>query len=77
LPAPPGSLVLEILSPGDETWEKLPFYAAHDVDEVLIVDPIDRTIAWLGLRDGEYHPLDRSALIEIGPVELTDRLDWP
>jgi hypothetical protein len=26
-------LVVEIVSPGDETWQKLPFYAAHQVDE--------------------------------------------
>ena len=29
-------LVIEIVSPGDDTWKKLPFYAAHDVDELLI-----------------------------------------
>jgi len=71
------ALVLEILSPGDETWQKLPFYAAHDVDEILIVDPTERTVTWLGLSDGDYHPLERSRLIEIGPVELAARLDWP
>jgi hypothetical protein len=26
---PTAALVIEILSPGDETWAKLPFYAAH------------------------------------------------
>jgi Uma2 family endonuclease len=45
------AMVIEILSPGDETWEKLPFYAAHHVDEVLIVDPDTRTITWLALTD--------------------------
>jgi hypothetical protein len=29
--------VIEIVSPGDESWDKLPFYAAHEVDEALIV----------------------------------------
>jgi hypothetical protein len=71
------ALVVEILSPGDETWQKLPFFAAHRVDEVLIVDPGGRTVTWLGLRDGEYQPIDRSALIELGPTELADQLDWP
>jgi len=71
------ALVVEILSPGDESWQKLPFYAAHGVDEVLIVDPIERTVAWLGLRDGEYHPLQRSGLVELGPVQLAEQLDWP
>ena len=71
------ALVVEILSPGDESWQKLPFYAAHDVDEILIVDPTERTVTWLGLRDGEYHPLQQSALIELGPVQLAEQLNWP
>jgi putative restriction endonuclease len=74
---PTAALVVEIVSPGDETWQKLPFYAAHRVDEVLIVDPTDRTATWLGLRDGEYLQLGRSALIDLGPQELAGRLDWP
>jgi len=68
---------LEILSPGDESLQKLPFYAAHDVDEILIVDATDRTVTWLGLRGGEYHPLERSRLIELGPADLAGRLEWP
>jgi hypothetical protein len=68
---------VEIISPGDETWQKLPFYAAHDVDEVLIVDPTERTVTWLGLRAGEYQPVAGSELINLGPVELADQLDWP
>jgi len=71
------ALIVEILSEGDESWQKLPFYAAHDVDEILIVDPADRTVTWLGLRDGEYQPIQPSALIKLGPVELAEQLDWP
>jgi Uma2 family endonuclease len=74
---PTAALVVEILSPGDETWAKLPFYAAHDVAEVLIVDPADRTVTWLGLSGGDYCRLERSGLIELGAAELADRLDWP
>jgi len=71
------ALVVEILSPEDETWQKLAFFAAHDVDEVLIVDPTERTAAWLALGDGEYRRVERSGLIELGSAELTERLDWP
>jgi Uma2 family endonuclease len=70
-------LVVEIVSPGDETWQKLPFYAAHQVDEVLILDPKERAIHWLGLAGGEYHPIERSALIDLGRSELAARIDWP
>ncbi|PZS08136.1 MAG: hypothetical protein DLM64_13200 [Solirubrobacterales bacterium] len=71
------ALVVEIISPGEQTWKKLPFYARHNVDEVLIVDPVERTVSWLALRDGEYRPVKRSGLIELGPTELAGRIDWP
>lgn len=75
---PTAALVLEILSPGDESWEKLPFYAAHDIDEVLIVDPDTRQVHWLGLTSAKrYEPIERSGLIELGGAELGQRLDWP
>lgn len=74
---PTAALVLEIVSPGDESWEKLPFYATHGVDEVLIVDPQQRSVDWLALEDGEYAPIERSGLVELGPQELAQQLDWP
>jgi Uma2 family endonuclease len=52
-------------------------YAAHDVEELLIVDPRKRTVQWLALRDGGYEPVERSALIEVGAAELAERIDWP
>lgn len=74
---PTAALAVEIVSPGDETWEKLPFYAAHHVDELLIVDPQERSVSWLSLADGEYRPLERSGLIDLGPSELAEQIDWP
>jgi hypothetical protein len=71
------ALVVEIVSPGEETWQKLPFYAAHDVDELLIVDPETCAVHWLGLTGGEYRPLERSGLIDLGAGELAQRIDWP
>lgn len=74
---PTAALVIEIVSPGDESWKKLPFYAAHNVEEVLIVDPEDRAIHWLGLTGGEYSPIERSNLIDLGPDQLAEQIDWP
>jgi Putative restriction endonuclease len=68
--------VLEIVSPGDETWEKLDFYGAHGVDELLIVDPQQKTASWR-LEPGEYKHLKRSRLIELGAAKLAERIDWP
>ena len=56
---PTAAIAVEILSPDDDTWKKLPFYAQHEVDELLIVDPADRSVTWLALREGEYRPIER------------------
>ncbi|MBD0281760.1 MAG: Uma2 family endonuclease [Thermoleophilaceae bacterium] len=74
---PTAALVFEIVSPDDETWDKLPFYAAHGVDEVLIVDPTERSVHWLALEGGEYREVKRSGLIDLGPSQLAERIDWP
>ncbi len=74
---PTAALVLEIISPGDDTWRKLSFYAAHGVDELLIVDPQERAVHWLGLRGSDYEPIERSSLIDLGAAELAERIDWP
>jgi Uma2 family endonuclease len=74
---PTAALVIEIVSPGDESWDKLPFYAAHEVDEVLIVDPAEHAVHWLGLVGGEYRSIERSGLIDFGPTDLAEQIDWP
>lgn len=72
------ALVVEIRSPGDDTDQKIPFYSERSVGELLIVDPRKGQVEWLGLRlDGRYEPITRSGLIEAGPDEVADRLDWP
>jgi Uma2 family endonuclease len=71
------AVVVEILSPGDESWQKLPFYVEHHVDEVLLVDPAERTVTWLALRDRDYQPVQSSGLIELGSTQLAELLDWP
>ncbi len=73
---PTAALVIEIVSPGDESWGKLNFYAAHGVQELLIVDPQEKTVSWMGLEDRQYRHLKRSRLIDLGAAELSDRIDW-
>jgi Uma2 family endonuclease len=74
---PTAALIVEILSPGDETQAKLPFYAAHHVEEVLIVDPDRRTSQWLALGAEGYRLVEGSALIDLTTGELDARIDWP
>lgn len=72
------ALVIEIVSPDDETWQKLEFYARHRVDELLIVDPQSQEVHWLALEPGgKYGPIERSGLIELGPTELAEQVNWP
>jgi Uma2 family endonuclease len=74
---PTAALVIEVLSPDDETWAKFEFYAAHEIDELLIVDPKERGVQWFALREGEYKPVERSGLIDLGPSGLAEQIDWP
>ncbi len=74
---PTAAMVVEIVSPGDESWEKLPFYARHGVDEILVVDPGERTVSWLVLCGREYREIERSGLIDVGSADLVERIDWP
>jgi hypothetical protein len=54
-----------------------PTTAAHRVDEVLIVYPQEHAVHWLGLTGGEYRPIERSGLVDLGAIELAQRIDWP
>lgn len=72
------ALVLEILSPGDDSWNKFDFYAGHHVDEVLIVDPQRRSVDWFALdADGRYARVETSRVIALSAAELHNRLRWP
>ena len=71
------ALVMEIVSPDDETWRKLDFYAALGVDELLIVDPEHRRVDWLACTSNGYEPVPRSRLIDLDPTQLAARIDWP
>ena len=71
---PTAALVVEIVSPEDETWQKLPFYAAHGVEELLIVDPQERSVHWLALADREYRDVERSRLIDCGPGKVAEEI---
>jgi Uma2 family endonuclease len=48
------TVVIEIRSPGDETIEKLPFYALLGVPEVWIIEPDARESRLYVLRAGHY-----------------------
>jgi Uma2 family endonuclease len=74
---PTAALVVEVVSPGDETWQKLDFYAEHLVDELLIADPAKRSVTWLVLHDGRYIEAEYSPLLRTNVAKVTEQSNWP
>lgn len=74
---PTAALVVEVESPGDETWQKFGFYADHGVDEILVASPERRSLAWFVLVAGRYEPRPQSALLGPATADWPDRLEWP
>lgn len=74
---PTAALVAEIVSPDDESWQKLGFYAGHGVDEVVVADPTDRSLAWMSRLGASYERVSRSALLRVAVDEVAARIEWP
>lgn len=74
---PTAALVVEIVSPGDESYKKFDFYASHAVDEVVIVDPSEHAVRWFALAARKYREIERSLVLESGPAELAHQIEWP
>ena len=69
------TVVVEILSPNDETFAKFDFYARHGVQEVIVVDPDRSEFHCYALPSGDRLP--RSEVLDVDMSELTDAIDWP
>ena len=74
---PTAAVVVEVVSPDDETFEKLPFYAAHGVEEVLVVEPEEKKVRVLGLAEGNYEERPTSALLGVSAAEIARAVHWP
>jgi Uma2 family endonuclease len=62
------TLVVEVLSPNDESRDKLPFYARVGVKEVWLVHPVTRAFELFELRGHELVPRDPDAGVTRSPV---------
>jgi Uma2 family endonuclease len=73
---PTAAIAAEILSWRGPATKKLDFYAAHHVDELVIIDPRERKVDWLTLREAAYQPVSRSGVIDLSAAELARQIDW-
>src|SRR6266508_6931306 len=69
----PAELVVEFLSPNDESYQKLGFYGELGVGEVLIIDPVSRRFELFVNRGGQMLLVqpDGSARVDALGVTLT------
>lgn len=74
---PDAALVIEVLSPGDESWNKLDFYAAQGVEECWMVDPIARTVQILVRAGTDWPERPDSPLLGVTAAWVVSEIDWP
>ena len=73
---PTADVVLEVLSPDDETWDKFGFYAVRGVGEILVAHPGERWVRCWRLTDGSYEEVDASRSLGISTSELVALVRW-
>jgi Uma2 family endonuclease len=71
------ALVVEVVSPDDETFAKLAFYAAAGVEEIIVADPRTRRLTCLGLQHGKYVEQADSGLLSVNLADLQSAISWP
>jgi Uma2 family endonuclease len=71
------AIVVEIVSPDDETWQKFDFYARHGVQEICVADPRRQQIRWFALAGAGYEETAASPLLRVDTADLVAGIDWP
>ena len=74
---PTAVAVCEVLSPGDATYQKFDFYHSHDVQEILVVDPVQRSMqSWARASEG-YRESNMFGCARTSTVDLVKLIEWP
>lgn len=74
---PTAAIVVEVVSPHDETWEKFGFYAHRGVQEICTAEPLERRLRWWQLEGDAYTEVATSGLLGITVEDLAAQIDWP
>ena len=69
-------IVVEVVSPGDETFEKFGHYHAFGVDELVLVVPDEQRVQLYERAADGFEEVARSTLFGVTADELTDALNW-
>jgi Uma2 family endonuclease len=70
-------IVVEVVSPDDETYAKFDFYAAHGVEELIVADPSTKLVRCFRRRAGTFAESEGSELLGVQAAELTAGIAWP
>ncbi len=71
------TIVVEIVSPDDETYAKFDFYYAHGIEEIIVADPATRTVKCFRRSGTRFAESEMSDLLGVTAASLTAELDWP
>ena len=74
---PTAAIVVEVVSPGDESRRKLDYYFRCGVEELLIVEPELGTLEWFARAADGFEPANGSAILGLTGSDLADAIDWP
>ncbi|MDQ6725157.1 MAG: Uma2 family endonuclease, partial [Actinomycetota bacterium] len=76
---PTAAIVVEIQSPVEETYAKFDFYLDHGVEEIIVVDSLERTVRCFARTGspGSFTEEKTSRLLGVTTSWITDSLSWP
>ena len=73
---PTAAVVVEVISPDDETWAKFDSYAHHDVDEICTADPVARQLRWFVRAGNSFPESPTSELLNVTVADLSGQIAW-
>ena len=74
---PTAALLVEVLSPDDETFRTFDFFSAHGVEEVLVASPAERWVRCWHRTAEAYEQQAASLVLGVTMAELDAEVDWP
>jgi Uma2 family endonuclease len=74
---PTVAVVVEVVSPDDETYQKFAFYARHGVEELVVADPAARTVTCWRRAGDDDRETGGSALLSVTAESLRQAIAWP